>query len=124
MVLLVGGGNFALYLPITAQVFGKEYSGANYGLIYVVYSTSIMLNTILLADIRLDFNYTCVVLASITLFGFLNLCSFAYFLFSTSLEDYLLEYIPITLSGDVESEKSNLKKPATWYDDYVYDVGL
>jgi len=127
VILLFGGGNFALYLPITMQIFGKIHAGSNYGMIYIVYSTSIMFTTLLLSALNLDFVMTSYVLSSITFLGFLNLTYVTYVTSLDAMKDYLNQFSLVTVSGEVRDDDSAKEKRPTsgmWYEDYNFDIGL
>jgi hypothetical protein len=109
-------------MPITMQVFGRTYAGSNYGLIYIIYSTSIMFITLLLAEIDLNFVSTSYVLALGTFLGFLNLSTFTYFAHTEACKDDLNLQSLVTVPGDIPDE--SLEKSNLWYNDYKYDVGL
>jgi OFA family oxalate/formate antiporter-like MFS transporter len=77
LILFHLGGNFALYLPITVQLFGKTHAGANYGIIFLSYSIFNVLNITILAKVGVDIHSACRILGIITLLGFFNLILFS-----------------------------------------------
>lgn len=70
------GGNFALYMPITIQLFGSRWSSSNYGLIFTLFSLSAMMNIIFLSRLKVDFWTASVSMGLFTLTGFINVMLF------------------------------------------------
>jgi MFS family permease len=67
------GGNFALYLPLTIQLFGSKNASSNYGAIVMVYCTFNALNILFLSRISPPLTTTCVILGFICFLGFVNI---------------------------------------------------
>lgn len=66
------GGNFALYMPITIQIFGSKHSSGNYGLIFFLFSLSNVVNIFLLSHLKVSFTAASLSMGSLTLAG--SLC--------------------------------------------------
>jgi len=71
------GANFALYLPLTVQLFGSKYSSSNYGLIFSCYSFCNVINITLLAKNNANFEDATTLMGFVTLVGFINLLFFS-----------------------------------------------
>lgn len=67
------GANFALYLPLTLQVFGSKNAGSNYGLIFSTYSVFVVLNILILAKHNASFHTASSLMGIITFLGFVDL---------------------------------------------------
>lgn len=68
------GGYFSLYMPLTVQIFGVEYSSSNYGLVFSIYSCFVVLNIVILtqaADIQ--FSTATLIIGLLTYLGLVNL---------------------------------------------------
>ena len=71
------GANFALYLPMTVQLFGSKYASSNYGLIFSCYSFINVINITLLAKNNANFEDATTLMGFVTFIGFLNLLLFS-----------------------------------------------
>lgn len=71
------GANFALYLPMTVQLFGSKYASSNYGLIFSCYSFCNVINITLLAKYNANFEDSTTLMGFVTLVGFINLLFFS-----------------------------------------------
>jgi MFS family permease len=72
-ILFCEGGNFALYMPVTIQMFGLTHAGSNYGLIFTCYSLVNVASISLMAALNLDFLHSTVAMGVVTLVGTANL---------------------------------------------------
>ena len=72
------GANFALYLPLTMQIFGQKYASANYGVIFPLYSLCTVIVIIALStnsssqSHSLSFSSITTILSITLLFGIIN----------------------------------------------------
>ena len=67
------GGNFSLYLPLLVNVYGGTHCAANYGIIFTVYSTFVVINIILMTQIEtISFQMATLLIGCMTLIGFMN----------------------------------------------------
>jgi len=71
------GANFALYMPMTVQLFGSKYASSNYGLIFSCYSFINVINITLLAKNNANFEDASTLMGFGTFCGFLNLLLFS-----------------------------------------------
>jgi len=71
------GANFALYLPMSVQLFGSKYASSNYGLIFSCYSFINVVNITLLAKNNADFEDATTLMGFVTFVGFMNLLLFS-----------------------------------------------
>ena len=72
LVFFFEGGNFALYMPITIQLFGLKHASSNYGLIVFLYSMCNVANISILSHLKLSFAETSLSMGSLTMVGFLS----------------------------------------------------
>jgi MFS family permease len=72
-ILFFEGGNFALYMPVTIQLFGIKSAGANYGLIFTCYSLVNVASISTMASLDLSFLSATCVMGVVTLIGCVNL---------------------------------------------------
>lgn len=70
------GANFALYLPITVNLFGTKNSAANYGLVFTCYSILNVINITILAGFNTSFHNASLSMGILTFIGFINLVLF------------------------------------------------
>jgi len=68
------GGYFSLYMPLTVQIFGVEYSSSNYGLVFTIYSCFVVLNIIILTQgVNVQFATATLIIGCLTYTGLLAL---------------------------------------------------
>ena len=68
------GGYFALYMPLTVQIFGVQYSSSNYGLVFSVYTCFVVLNIIVLTQsLDISFATATLIIGILTAVGCANL---------------------------------------------------
>lgn len=72
------GSNFALYLPITMQVWGEKHASSNYGFIFSSYSFINVINICFLASIGVDFSSASLFLGFLCFLGTCNLLWFGH----------------------------------------------
>lgn len=75
---LLPGGNFALYLPITIQLFGSKNASSNYGVIVNVYCICNAMNIVFLSRISVPLSTACTIMGFVCFTGFVNLNVLAY----------------------------------------------
>ncbi len=63
------GCNFALYLPVTIQLFGHKHASANYGFIFPLYSISVMITIVTLSLVHANFKLATFTMGMATLVG-------------------------------------------------------
>ena len=55
LIFIFEGGNFALYMPVTIQLFGISNSSANFGVVATVYALSNVVNIYYLSRAKVTF---------------------------------------------------------------------
>ena len=73
LVFLFEGGNFALYPTICTQLFGVRNSGANYSVVFWLYSVCVVINITALSHSAVSFVTSCRAMGLLTFSGFVNL---------------------------------------------------
>ncbi len=91
-IFLFEGGNFALYMPVTVQLFGLTNAASNYGLIFTSYSIANVSVMMGLAHLNADFEASSFIMGIITAVGFFNLLL---------LKQHVRRRFPHILSGNV-----------------------
>lgn len=81
------GANFALYLPMSVQLFGSKFASSNYGLIFSCYSFINVINITLLAKNNADFEDATTLMGFVTFVGFVNLLLFSKHITATSFKN-------------------------------------
>ena len=69
LVFFFAGGNFALYMPITIQLFGSKNSSGNYGFIFFLYSMCNVVNIFVLSHLKVSFVLATLYMGVLTLTG-------------------------------------------------------
>lgn len=69
LIFFCEGGNFALYLPLTIQLFGSKHAGSNYGLFFAVFSVFVVLDIALITTTNISFILATTVLGCVNLIG-------------------------------------------------------
>lgn len=72
------GGNFALYLPLTIQLFGSKNASGNYGAVVMVYCSLNALDILFISRLSPPLTATCILLGLLCFSGFLNLNYLSY----------------------------------------------